>query len=48
MYWLIFDKDSSKITGLQNYPGGLSIDEWRCRLALAPEDVIRKIFQATT
>ena len=20
MYWLIFDKDSSKITGLQNYP----------------------------
>ena len=32
----------------KQYPGGLSMEEWRKRLALAPEDVIRKTFQATT
>ena len=32
----------------KDYPGGLSIEEWRKRLALAPDDVIRKTFEATT
>ena len=32
----------------KKYPGGLSMEEWRNRLALAPDDVIRKTFQATT
>ena len=31
-----------------SYPGGLSMQEWRKRLALAPEDVVRKTFEATT
>ena len=30
------------------YPGGYSLAEWRKRLALAPEDVVRKTFAATT
>ena len=29
-------------------PGGLSLEEWRSRLALAPADVVRKTIQATT
>ena len=32
----------------KEYPGGLTMDEWRKRLAMAPEDVIRKTFTATT
>jgi hypothetical protein len=32
----------------KKYPGGITMDEWRKRLALAPEDVIRKTFEATT
>ena len=32
----------------REYPGGLTIEQWRKRLALAPEDVVRKTFQATT
>ena len=32
----------------KKYPGGLSMQEWRNRLALAPEDVVRKTFDATT
>ena len=32
----------------KQYPGGLSMEEWRKRLALAPEDVVRKTFEATT
>ena len=32
----------------KDYPGGLSLDKWRKRLALATEDVIRKTFKATT
>ena len=32
----------------KQYPGGITMDEWRKRLALAPEDVVRKTFQATT
>ena len=31
-----------------SYPGGLTMGTWRKRLALAPEDVIRKTFDATT
>ena len=30
------------------YPGSLTLDEWRDRLALAPEEVIRKTLEATT
>ena len=30
------------------YPGGLSMNQWRKRLAMAPEDVIRKTFESTT
>jgi len=32
----------------KEYPGGLSLQEWRKRLAMAPEDIIRKTFDATT
>ena len=32
----------------KEYPGGLTMDEWRRRLAMAPEDVVRKTFEATT
>ena len=32
----------------KEYPGGLTLQEWRKRLALAPEDVVRKTFEATT
>ena len=32
----------------KQFPGGLSMEEWRKRLALAPEDVVRKTFEATT
>ena len=32
----------------KQYPGGLTTEEWRKRLAMAPEDVIRKTFEATT
>ena len=32
----------------KEYPGGLTMEEWRKRLALAPEDVVRKTFEATT
>ena len=32
----------------KQYPGGLTLDDWRRRLAMAPPDVIRKTFQATT
>lgn len=37
-------------TSLQykQYPGGLTMSEWRKRLAMAPPDVIRKTFNATT
>ena len=35
-------------TKYKQYPGGLSMEEWRKRLAMAPEDVIRKTFEATT
>ena len=35
-------------TKYKQYPGGLSMEEWRKRLAMAPEDVIRKTFDATT
>ena len=37
---------SSKITKLT--PGNISLDEWRKRLALAPEKVVRKTFAFTT
>ena len=30
------------------YPGNLSLDEWRDRLALAPEEVVKKTLDATT
>ena len=32
----------------KEFPGGLPLSEWRKRLAFAPDDVIRKTFQATT
>ena len=32
----------------KEYPGGLTLDAWRKRLALAPEDIVRKTFEATT
>ena len=32
----------------KKYPGGLTMLEWRKRLAYAPEDVVRKTFEATT
>jgi len=32
----------------KQYPGGLTIQQWQDRLGLAPEDVIRKTFEATT
>ena len=32
----------------KEYPGDLSLEEWRKRLVLAPEDVVRKTFEATT
>ena len=30
------------------YPGKLTLEEWRNRLALAPEEVVKKTFEATT
>ena len=32
----------------KQYPGGLTMEQWQDRLGLAPEDVIRKTFEATT
>jgi len=32
----------------KDYPGGLSMNDWKKRLAHAPDDVIRKTFMATT
>ena len=32
----------------KQYPGGLTLLDWRKRLAMAPEDVIHKTFEATT
>ena len=32
----------------QRLPGDLSIDEWQARLGLAPKDIIKKTFEATT
>ena len=32
----------------KQYPGGLTMIEWRKRLAMAPDEVIRKTFKATT
>ena len=35
-------------TKKDRYPGGLSLETWQKRLAMAPFDVIRKTFEATT
>ena len=32
----------------KEYPGGILLNKWRKRLALAPEDVVQKTFEATT
>ena len=32
----------------KQYPGGLTLQQWQDRLGLAPDDVIRKTFGATT
>ena len=37
-----------KKTKYRQYPGGLTMEQWQQRLGLAPEDVIRKTFEATT
>ena len=43
------DLRREKFTTKKNcYPGGLSLETWQKRLAMAPFDVIRKTFQATT
>ena len=39
---------TSSIQQYKQYPGGLTMSDWRKRLALAPPDVIRKTFGATT
>ena len=44
------DRTISRVikTKEQKLPGGLSIDEWQARLGLAPNDIIKKTFEATT
>ena len=39
-------KSNQKIQ--QKYPGNLTLEEWRDRLALAPEEVVKKTLEATT
>ena len=32
----------------KKYPGDVSMENWRRRLAMAPEDVVRRTFESTT